>query len=68
MSENAGKTVAEILRDKKASIKQAALEPGSPSWDEIMDLTWEDIQDRAKRREVGYKTIKKLLSSQEYDK
>ena len=31
MSANAGKTVAEILTQKKASIKAAPLEPGSPS-------------------------------------
>jgi hypothetical protein len=68
MASNAGQTVAEILQDRKASIKQAALDPGSPSWDEIMDLTWEEIQARAKRRVAGYKTIKKLLSAKEYNK
>jgi hypothetical protein len=68
MADNAGKTVAEILRTKKASIKDAALDPGSPSWDDILQLTWEDLTDRAKRREPGYKTIKKLLGSREYDK
>jgi hypothetical protein len=68
MSDNAGKTVAEILQEKKASIKQAALDPGSPSWDDIMDLTWEEIQAGAKRRKKGYKTIKKLLSVKEYNK
>ncbi len=68
MADNAGKTVAEILLGKKASIKSAALEPGSPSWDEIQTLTWEEITARAKQRQTGYKTIKKLLGSQEYDK
>jgi hypothetical protein len=68
MSDNAGKTVAEILKDKKGAIKDAALGSGSPSWDEIMHLTWEEIQDRAKRRLPGYKTIKKLLGPGEYDK
>ncbi len=65
---NAGKTAAEILRRKKASIRNAALGAGAPSWDEIMDLTWEEITERAKRRLPGYKTIKKLLGSREYDK
>ncbi len=68
MSENAGKTVVEILKGKKGGIKQAPLDPGSPSWDEIMHLTWEEIQDRARRRIPGYKTFKKLLSSGEFDK
>jgi hypothetical protein len=65
---NAGKTVAEILATKKASVKNAPLEEGSPSWDEIMDVRWEEIVGRAKQRLAGYKTIKKLLSSREYDK
>jgi hypothetical protein len=68
MSDHAGKTVAEILTEKKGSIKNAPLGPGGPNWDAIMDLTWEEILDRAKRRVPGYKTIKKLLSSKEYDK
>jgi hypothetical protein len=68
MADHAGKTVGEILVGKKASVRDAALQPGSPSWDEILDLTWEEIVQRAKRRIPGYKTIKKLLGSQEYDK
>ena len=68
MADNAGKTVAEILKGKKATIKDAALGPGSPSWDDILPLTWEEIEARAKRRLPGYKTIKKLLGSAEYNK
>lgn len=68
MDENAGKTVEEILVGKKGSIRDVGLSPGSPSWDEILDLTWEDIVQRAKRRHPGYKTIKKLLGNKEYDK
>jgi hypothetical protein len=68
MADNTGKTVAEILRGKKASIRDAALDPGSPSWDDIMDLNWEELVERAKKRRTGYKTFKKLLGSKEYDK
>ena len=68
MGHHAGKTVKEILRTKKAAIRNAAHDPGSPSWDDIQDLTWEEITERAKQRRVGYKTIKKLLGSREYDK
>lgn len=68
MPQNHGKTVAEILLGKKASIKDAPLEPGSPSWDDIMELTWEEIEGQAKRKVRGFKTIKKLLGSREYDK
>jgi hypothetical protein len=68
MADHTGKTVAEILTEKKASIRAAALPPGSPSWDEILDLTWEELVAGAKRRDIGYKTIKKLLGNKEYDK
>jgi len=68
MGANAGKTVAEILKSKKASVKYASLPKGSPSWDDIMHLTWEEITRRARRRELGFKTFKKLLSDPEYQK
>jgi hypothetical protein len=68
MASNKGKTVAEILRGKKASVKQAALPKGSPSWDDILSLPWEEIDKRAKQRKRGYRTIRKLLSDPEYDK
>jgi hypothetical protein len=67
-SENTGKTVAEILKGKKASCKNARLPKGSPSWDDILDLSWEEIDERARRRLPGYKTFRKLLSDPEYDK
>ncbi len=60
--------MSEILTGKKASIKKAALDPGSPSWDDLLDLTWEEIERRAKRRLPGYGTIKKLLAGKEYDR
>jgi hypothetical protein len=63
-----GKTVDEILKAKKASIKYGSLDPGSPTWDDISHLSWEEIVQRAKRRQTGYKTIKKLLTVREYDK
>lgn len=68
MSANAGKTVAEILKDKRGSIKNAPLEPGSPSWDDILRLTWEEIEERARRREPGFQAFKKLLKEKRFDK
>jgi hypothetical protein len=65
---NAGKTVAQILKSKRASIKDAPLEEGSPSWDDILDLTWEDIRRRAARGEPGFKTFKKLLDRKRFNK
>ena len=68
MANYSGKTVEEILKKKKASVRDPPLDPGSPSWDDILDLTWEDVVQGAKRRLPEYKTIKKLLGSKEYDK
>jgi hypothetical protein len=65
---NAGKTVAEILKEKKAGIKAAALPSGSPSWDDILDTLWEEIDRRARRGLQGYRTIRKLLSDPEYNR
>jgi hypothetical protein len=61
-------TVREILKEKKAKIRKAKLEKGSPSWDDILDETWEQIVKNAKERVKGYKTIKKLLTDQRFDK
>ncbi len=65
---HAGKTVAEILKEKKGTIKDAEMETGSPAWDDILHLTWEEVVQRAKNRERGFKRIKKLLGNKEYDK
>ena len=53
---------------KKAGIKRAALDPGSPSWDDIMHLNWEEIERRADARERGFKTFRKLLKDGRFDK
>ncbi len=68
MANNAGKTVEEILRSKKADIRYAALDPGSPGWDDILDLTWEEVLAKARKRQKGYRTIRKLLSDGRFDK
>jgi hypothetical protein len=68
MSSNSGKTVEEILKSKKASIKNVPLDPGSPSWDDILHLRWEDIEEKAKKRDAGYQTIRKLLTNRRFRK
>ena len=68
MNPNVGKTVAEILRGKRGSIKDAALEPGSPSWDDILHLTWEEVEERARRDEPVFRTIQKLLKRRKFNK
>jgi RHS repeat-associated protein len=61
-------TVADVLKGKKGSIKQAPLPPGSPSWDDILDKPMKDIDEGAKRGLPGYREIRKLLRGKEYDK
>ena len=68
MSDNGGKTVREILRGKQARIVKAPLAPGSPSWDDILDLTWEQIEERHRKRETGFRTFRKLLTDGRFDK
>ena len=60
--------VRDILKRKRGGIRQAPLEPGSPSWDEILELTWEQIVARADADEPGYRTIKKLLSGGRFNR
>lgn len=68
MPSNDGQTVAEILTRKKSSIRSAPLEKGSPSWDDILDMMWEEVVQRAKQREPGFRTIRKLLSDGRFDR
>jgi len=65
---NAGKTVADLLKEKKGSIKNARLEKLSPPWAEIDSLTWEEIVARAAVDVPGFRTIKKLLGDKRFDK
>jgi hypothetical protein len=68
MPSNARKTVAEILKGKLARIQYVPLESGSPSWDDIRHLTWEEVVERARKREPGFRTFRKLLTDGNYDK
>jgi hypothetical protein len=61
-------TVAGVLERKKASIKDAPLPTGSPSWEDIRDERMSEIDRRARRNVSGYKTIRKLLSDKRFDK
>jgi len=68
MDANAGKTVAEILKGKLASIKNAPLDSGSPSWDDILHLIWEQLKEKANRGLPGFRTFVKLLSRKRFNK
>jgi hypothetical protein len=67
-NKNAGKAVKDILKDKKGSIRNAPLEPGSPSWEDVQNMTWEEIEAAAKADKPGYRTIRKLLTDGRFDK
>jgi hypothetical protein len=68
VSYNADTKVSEILKEKLGRIKRAPLDPGSPSWDEISALTWQEIEVRARQNMPGYSTIRKLLTDSRFNK
>lgn len=68
MHKYSGMLVAEILRLKKASIKQAPLPPGSPPWSFFETIDWEQVEDGAKRNQPGFKTVRKLLTDSRFDR
>jgi hypothetical protein len=64
----AGMTVRQVLLLKKGSVRSAPLPPGSSSWDDVLDLVWEEIDEAARRNVPGFKTIRKLLADQRFDR
>jgi hypothetical protein len=64
----AGLRVSEILRLKKASIRTAPLPPGSPSWAELEPMMWETVDEKARQNEQGFRTVRKLLTDQRFDR
>lgn len=63
-----GLTVTEILRFKLASIKKAPLPPGSPSWESIGSVKWEELESGAQQNRPGFKVFKKLLKETRFDR
>jgi hypothetical protein len=64
----AGMRVVEILRLKKASVRSAPLPSGCPSWAELEPLFWEQIDDGARQNQPGFRTVRKLLTDQRFDR
>ncbi len=64
----AGKIVKEILQWKKASIRQAPLPEGSPDWKTVEQMTWEQVDRAARENQIGFKTIRKLLTDGRFDR
>ena len=63
-----GQTVSQILHRKKASIKQAPLPSGSPDWQTLLQMTWEQIDEGARTNRPGFKAVRKLLTDKRFDK
>jgi hypothetical protein len=61
-------SVRDVLQGKLGSIRRAPLPPGSPSWDDISEMTMSEIRAAAKANQPGYKTILKLLTDSRFDK
>ena len=60
--------MSEILRRKKASIKQARLPQGSPDWQEFSQMVWEQIEEGARDNKPGFKVVRKLLTDKRFNK
>ena len=62
------RTVAEVLAGKRGSIKNAPLPPGSPSWEEVSNMTMGQVSALARQNTPGYRTIWKLLTDRRFNK
>lgn len=60
--------VDDILKNKKGSIKNAPLEKGSPSWEQVQNMTMSEIDSGAKANKPGYRTLRKLLTDSRFNK
>jgi hypothetical protein len=64
----AGMRVADILRLKKGSVRMAPLPVATPSWNELDKMSWEQVEDGARQNQPGFKTVRKLLTDQRFDR
>jgi hypothetical protein len=64
----AGLKVVEILRQKRASIRQAPLPEDAPGWEQFVQMTWEQINDGARENKPGFKVVRKLLTDRRFDR
>ena len=65
---NASRTVSEILREKKASTKDAPFPPAFVGWQAVAGVLWDEIEVRAKRAEPVFRELTKLLSDKRFNK
>lgn len=64
----AGMRVSVILLLKLGSVRTAPLPAGSPAWADLEAMTWEQVADGARRDLPGFKTVRKLLTDQRFDR
>lgn len=62
-----GMKVSDILKLKQGGITKAPLKEGSPGWDSIRNLTWEQLKGKAKTNSY-YDEFIKLLGQGRFDK
>lgn len=65
---NLDKTVEEILKTKKGSIKNAPLPPGGPDWKDLLKMTLRQIKELAQKNVTGFKEIYKLLTDGRFNR
>ena len=64
----ASQRVVDLLRHKKASIKQARLPGGLPEGHEFSQMTWEQVEDGARANRLVSRLVRKLLTDKRFDK
>jgi hypothetical protein len=52
----------------ESRVKQAPLPDQSPAWEDLSDMTWEELEACADANLPGFRTIRKLLSDRRFDK
>ncbi len=60
--------ISDVLKGKLGKITKAPLPPGSPSWEQVSNMTVAEVRAAAKANEPGFKTILKLLTEGKYNK
>ena len=63
-----GMLVSDILKRKKSGIRQAPLPIGSPGWDDLLTMTWEQVEAGAKANRPGFRAVRKLLADRRFDR
>ena len=63
-----GRRVIDILQLEKGSVRTAPLPTGALPWAELEQLTWEQVEEGAARNAPGFRTVRKLLTDQRFDR